>query len=314
MEMFILLRLRIRSGDILQEVEPFQRGVIAKHKGRKVKLIGLGGNKHRESGLSLPSYERSKSAPPLGESRYVDLEYLSINDELYDKFWLNDRLLGDVRERLYGIALDFINDLGLDVEFFDVVLTGSLANYNWTSLSDIDLHIILDYYDVDDNFKLVAEYFNAKKSEWNLKHDIFLNEHEVEIYVQHKTEVHASTGVYSILDDDWVVKPKKKIYQVDEKQVEKKVRSIVGKMDKISDWFEDGKWDLVKKKTDDLFQKLKRFRRAGLEDGGEMSVENLVFKVLRGMGYLDEMNELRKMSYDLNMGNQEPAKRDEDST
>ena len=35
--------------------------------------------------------------------------------------------------------------------------------------------------------------------------------------------------------------------------------------------------------------KLKKYRTAGLEDGGEMSDENLVFKVLRRNGYIQKL-------------------------
>ena len=35
--------------------------------------------------------------------------------------------------------------------------------------------------------------------------------------------------------------------------------------------------------------KLKKYRVAGLEEGGEMSDENLVFKVLRRNGYIEKL-------------------------
>jgi hypothetical protein len=46
--------------------------------------------------------------------------------------------------------------------------------------------------------------------------------------------------------------------------------------------------------NDDSFDKLKKkfktMRSAGLKKSGEFSVENLVFKELRNLGYLDKMN------------------------
>ena len=40
---------------------------------------------------------------------------------------------------------DFIESFGVEFFIHDVVLTGSLANYNWSQYSDVDLHIIIDF-------------------------------------------------------------------------------------------------------------------------------------------------------------------------
>ena len=37
------------------------------------------------------------------------------------------------------------------------MITGSIASYNWHELSDIDLHIMLDFNKIDDNFDLVKK-------------------------------------------------------------------------------------------------------------------------------------------------------------
>ena len=51
--------------DILQEEEPFQKKVKAKHRKMKIRLIGKGKNKHNVGKkMKKPSYKRSKSAPP----------------------------------------------------------------------------------------------------------------------------------------------------------------------------------------------------------------------------------------------------------
>ena len=53
------------------------------------------------------------------------------------------------------IAQDFYNSLQIDAELKDVTFTGSLANYNWSKYSDIDLHLIVDYKDVEGDPELV---------------------------------------------------------------------------------------------------------------------------------------------------------------
>jgi hypothetical protein len=39
-------------------------------------------------------------------------------------------------------------------------------------------------------------------------------------------------------------------------------------------------------------------RRGGLEEGGEYSIENLTFKVLRRIGYLKKLNKILNAEYD----------------
>jgi hypothetical protein len=43
--------------------------------------------------------------------------------------------------------------------------------------------------------------------------------------------------------------------------------------------------------------KIKRMRRSGLAKGGEYSIENLTFKVLRRSGYIEELYNLNQIAY-----------------
>ena len=54
--------------ETLQEIEPIQRKVAAKHKRMKIRLIGKGKGSHTAGSYKKkPDYKRSKSAPPMGE-------------------------------------------------------------------------------------------------------------------------------------------------------------------------------------------------------------------------------------------------------
>ena len=75
----------------------------------------------------------------------------------------------EIRDRLIEIANRFLKPtLGSKAEIKDITFTGSLANYNYTDLSDIDLHIIIDFNDINEDEELVRNYFNAVKSLWKL--------------------------------------------------------------------------------------------------------------------------------------------------
>jgi hypothetical protein len=74
------------------------------------------------------------------------LSSFHLQDELNPKIWeSSDKMVPKVRERLLEIAYEFIEFLGVDVIISDVVMTGSLANYNWSQYSDVDLHLIADF-------------------------------------------------------------------------------------------------------------------------------------------------------------------------
>jgi hypothetical protein len=97
----------------------------------------------------------------------ADLEPIKsfyIKDELNPKLWDNFELDGEVREQLIKIAQDFYESTELKADVKDIILTGSLANYNWSEkYSDYDLHILIDFDDVDDNVELVKKFADAAK-------------------------------------------------------------------------------------------------------------------------------------------------------
>jgi hypothetical protein len=47
-----------------------------------------------------------------------------------------------------------------------------------------------------------------------------------------------------------------------------------------------------------LWKKIKDFRRSGLKNSGEFSIENLVFKLLRRNGYIQSFQDLKRKYYD----------------
>ena len=90
-----------------------------------------------------------------------DLPLIEIKDSLNMNVWQSeDRIKPEISSRLIQIALDFIESIQVPHEIIsDIIITGSLANYNWTEYSDIDLHILLNFEDVDENVKLVGDFF-----------------------------------------------------------------------------------------------------------------------------------------------------------
>jgi len=235
----------------------------------------------------------------------ISLDSFQVQSKLNSEFWLENKLNPFIRERLIKIAEDFWTELDLGVDFEDITFTGSLANYNWSKYSDIDLHIIIDYTKVDKNVDLVREMFMAKKSVWNQRHDIFIHDFEVEIYVQDGGEEHVSTGVYSILDDRWLTEPESMEFSIDKPAVQKKAAGIMDEIDKIEGMVASDENEKAKSYADKLKAKIRKMRQSGLEREGAYSNENLAFKVLRRNDSLGRLSDLQASAYDRAMGVQQ---------
>ena len=202
------------------------------------------------------------------------------------------KMIPSVRDRLLEIADNFIEFLGVDFFVHDVVLTGSLANYNWSEFSDIDLHIIIDYEESGHSVDLLKEFFDAKKGVWNALHDIKVKNYEVEVYVQDVTEKHISSGVYSVLNNKWIIQPQSEKKEIDDRKIMEKGEEYAKIIDDLIEKKE--KHNDIRSDVEDVKKKIKRFRQSGLDDGGEYSYENLTFKLLRRNGYIKKLIDLKK--------------------
>jgi predicted nucleotidyltransferase len=221
----------------------------------------------------------------------------SLNSDIWNR---NKTLKRNIRKSLLQAARDFMKEHNIDLNIVDdIVITGSMANYNWTPYSDIDLHILINFENINPDVELVKDYYKIAKSLWNSIHDIQICGHEVEIYVQDIDEVHFATGIYSIKSSRWLKRPTS-IEQVkpDKNQISNKYTAILSKIESIDMLIKQGKFKQAIRNAEKLRDKIKRMRQAGLETKGEYSVENLAFKELRNEGQLDRLHDLRQRAYD----------------
>lgn len=214
---------------------------------------------------------------------------IKINKTLNPKLWDKDILKEEVLTKLRTIAHAFIDFLEIPKDAVkDIRLLGSSANYNYTKYSDIDLHIVVDYEKVHHTCPLVANYLYAQKSLFNKEHDITIYGIPVELYAESHTEKTVSNGIFSIKENKWISHP-----------TEPKVN--------INDFAVKSKYDELKKAVEmtgsqdeakDLLEKIYTLRKAGLEKGGEFSVENIVFKKLRDHNIIQKLREQVKHAFD----------------
>ena len=238
------------------------------------------------------------------------------NDELNSKFWTKkvskdgkkEKWVLDpvIRKKLLKIAEEFyekFNDTIGKKPIVDIQLTGSLANYNYTDLSDLDLHVLVDFDKVNSPKKILKAAVDGIRFVWNVRHDIKMRGHDVEVYLQDSKEPHTSSGLFSLMNNEWIRKPKFDPPSVDEDDVYKKadgieqdINQFESKLVSSSDLPKDAR--SLYKRANKLKEKIHKMRKEGLQKGGEFSIGNLAFKKLRNDGYIEKLINIISEAYD----------------
>jgi predicted nucleotidyltransferase len=230
----------------------------------------------------------------------VNEGYVKGNVEYHDRLspnaWRGNEMIPEVRMHLLKIALFFAKSIEIpNFRVLDVVLAGSMANFNYTKFSDFDIHVVTRYSDLDCD-DLAEEFYRAKKSLWNDQHDIMVNGHEAELYVEDIDQPPVSGGVYSLLEGKWIKEPNYDRPEIDDGAIEHKVKDLIKQIDSMLASADDPA-DLKR-----LTDKLRKMRRAGLDSVGEFGTENLSFKILRNLGYLDKLHDAYIKMQDAELG------------
>ena len=213
-------------------------------------------------------------------------------------FWDEKVLFPEISDALMKIANSVLESMEIDAEIKDIVITGSLASYNWHDLSDIDLHIIFDFEEIDENYELVKRMLDQSRINWNKAHNIMIKGHEVELYFQDDNEPHKANGVWSLKDNNWVVEPKIEDVDIDLPSTEKKAEAIAKSIDHAEELLEDGKAEEAYEYASKIKNKVSNMRSAGLSNEGIYSAENLAFKMLRNSKYLEKLSNIKINAYD----------------
>lgn len=225
------------------------------------------------------------------EPENVDVSTIKFNDTLSPVLWSNNILLPEVRNVLLKNAKNFIEYCDLDfLHFNDIVLVGSMANYNYNDYSDIDVHIIMDFNQISENRTFVSNFFKLKKKLWSEQLTTQIKGQDIEMYIQDINEINYSSGTYSILRNKWINSPTKKIINLDVVNIKIKTADFMNAIEYIEQYSDEDRFLPLYNK---LKEKLKKFRQSGLARDGEFSIENIVFKLLRNSGYLERFLNLK---------------------
>jgi DNA-binding Lrp family transcriptional regulator len=237
------------------------------------------------------------------------LDSFQLKPSLNPEFWDREVLKSDIRDQLMLIAEEFFDGLNSpeNLVIKDVIFTGSLANYNWSKFSDVDMHVIVDFETIDAKEEFVKQLFDSYKNLWNKNHNITIKGYDVELYLQDIKETLSANAVYSIKRNKWVLKPEKEKFKINRNIIKKKALSFFDKLKDVKKAYAEGDYQKALDKSQELKDKIKKYRKSGLESGGEFSLENLVFKVLRRTPYMEVLNDINSKSYDQIMSIQENA-------
>ena len=226
----------------------------------------------------------------------LELEKFKIEDAInfHDEYnpWLfdGDKLKPTIKRQLEIITDDFVEYMGIpDLAIEDIIITGSNVAYTYTSHSDIDLHLLVDFAKLPES-DVYKELFNAKKSLYNDTYEITIRDIPVEVYVQDTAQSHTSLGEYSLYKDMFTRVPTKKRANLDE-------ISAASKFERLEQLALEGLKSDDIEKVNGVLSIIKRYRQSGLDNKGEFGPENLAFKAVRSKGYFqalfDRRNKLR---------------------
>ena len=226
----------------------------------------------------------------------LELEKFKIEDAInfHDEYnpWLfdGDKLKPTIKRQLEIITDDFVEFMGIpDLAIEDIIITGSNVAYTYTSHSDIDLHLLVDFAKLPES-DVYKELFNAKKSLYNDTYEITIRDIPVEVYVQDTAQSHTSLGEYSLYKDMFTRVPTKKRANLDE-------ISAASKFERLEQLALEGLKSDDIEKVNGVLSIIKRYRQSGLDNKGEFGPENLAFKAVRSKGYFqalfDRRNKLR---------------------
>mgnify|MGYP000673992906 FL=1 len=214
-----------------------------------------------------------------------------VQKELNPDIWLMDdegyKMRPEIRDSLLKIVEDYEEFVDIDLDIEDIILTGSLSNFNWSEFSDVDLHILIDFDNPEESIE--KKYLDSRRIIWNSLRDVNVKGFESEIYVQDSKEQHFASGMYSVMYNDWVVEPEEKEVVLDSHKILSKSKQWMDMIDQIEDDMERNSSNELMHTVDDLKRRLKKYRGAGLADKGEYSYENLTFKFLRRNGYIGKL-------------------------
>lgn len=203
------------------------------------------------------------------------------HSELNPKLWQDGHLRPNVKKQLLKIAQQFRDFIDIPIPVLDVLITGGQVSYHYTEQSDLDLHLVIDYSQIECDQE-VEELLDSKRLLFKQQHQISIFDIPVEPGTEDINRPTVSSS-YSLKKDAWIKQPKNHSNHINQKEIEKQ-----------SDQWQKIIRTILQKKDYELgikcLKMLRKYRKTGLKTTGEYGVPNLVYKTLRNRGLIKQLD------------------------
>ena len=205
----------------------------------------------------------------------------------------NYNLNSDIRLNLLKISKDFYEKTKFEAPILDIYFMGSMASFNWNVESDIDIHVVINLTSLNMPEETSEKMAKLVGSQWNNDHEISIKGHKVEMNIQSSTaEKPYVNGIYSLIKNQWIKRPSKQNPNaINTPLIQVKYN---GMKKYILDTIATGDREKLKAAKDYL----DAFRQYGLDNDGELSVENITYKLLRTKGIIKQLKDAITNLYD----------------
>jgi hypothetical protein len=200
--------------------------------------------------------------------------------QLNPLLWQDQQLKPGIADALKAIADEFIKFVDLSVPVVDILITGGQASYHYNQYSDLDLHLVIDYRQIECDEE-VGELLDTKRLLFKHQHSITVMGIPVEPGTEDLNNPSVSAA-YSIESQQWIRAPKNHSDEIDRDSVDQQVyywaRIIKGVLNQNQP-------ELAEK----VLKLLRKYRKMGLKTTGEYGAENLAYKVLRNQQLVTQL-------------------------
>lgn len=221
-----------------------------------------------------------------------------LNKEFWDS---NNKLRDDIKDVLLTISNDIKEGLKDKLDFIDIpiiktIFSGSLLGPNYDAQSDIDLHFVVDFDQIEEEEEreLLKEFLGVYAKNFN-NNEFKILDHDLEIYFQDANEPHYSPGIYNIETNEWEEGPDcvEIKYTPEEKD---KADEFLNRIKELKNRFDDreiNSYEDFLTELNDMMDEIKDYRKKGMSSEDTLySTENIVFKMLRRNGALEILSNL----------------------
>jgi hypothetical protein len=190
------------------------------------------------------------------------------------------------------MASDFKEFVSIPFPVSDIVITGGNVGFDYTTHSDIDLHLITDYSQISCD-REAEELFDTKRILYKKRYTLEIHGIPVELYIEDLDRPAVSAGIYSVVKDQWIkqptLKPEPKYDLAEVKHWTQVWRTI------LQHAIKTGHLGNCRQ----AWRLLKTYRRMGLTTPeAEYSIPNLVYKSLRNDSTIEAMSLLINRLHD----------------